>query len=134
LKDVPSDKKEPIDPKKKTNILKALVHAADIGNPTRPYQIAKMWAEKIVKEFFYQGDKERAFGLEISMLCDRHKVNFATSQIGFLNFVIQPYFTVISDLIPKMKFSLGEIKANVDTYKSKTAEYDKLMKEGNTHL
>jgi cAMP-specific phosphodiesterase 4 len=28
------------------------VHAADIGNPTRPFDIAKKWAEQIVKEFF----------------------------------------------------------------------------------
>jgi len=32
--------------------MKALVHAADIGNSTRPFGIAKQWSEKIIKEFF----------------------------------------------------------------------------------
>ena len=65
-------------------MLKALVHASDINNVSRPFDIAKDWAERTVKEFFNQGDKERALGLEISMLCDRHTTNFAKSQIGFV--------------------------------------------------
>ena len=41
-----------LDTKNKASLLKALVHASDIGNPTRPFDIAKPWAEQIVKEFF----------------------------------------------------------------------------------
>tara|TARA_B100000780_G_C20990069_1_gene395912 strand:+ start:268 stop:435 length:168 start_codon:yes stop_codon:yes gene_type:complete len=41
-----------LDTKNKRSLLKALVHASDIGNPTRPFDIAKTWAEKIVCEFF----------------------------------------------------------------------------------
>lgn len=32
-----------LDTKNKATFLKALVHAADIGNPTRPFSIAKPW-------------------------------------------------------------------------------------------
>jgi hypothetical protein len=39
--------------KNKAYLLKALVHAADIGNPTRPFEIAKKWGVNIVKEFFH---------------------------------------------------------------------------------
>ena len=60
--------------------MKALVHAADISNPTRTFDIAYLWAKKVVQEFFDQGDKERALGLEISRLCDRNTTNFAKSQ------------------------------------------------------
>lgn len=42
--------------KNKAYLLKALVHAADIGNPTRPFDIARKWGVNIVKEFFHQGD------------------------------------------------------------------------------
>ena len=51
--------------------MKALVHAADIGNSTRPFDVAKNWSERIIKEFFAQGDEERSQGYDISMLCDR---------------------------------------------------------------
>ena len=71
--------KEDFDPagKHKPDMLKALVHAADVGNPSRPFEICKLWALKIVSEFFAQGDKEKALGLEVSMNCDRKTVNFA---------------------------------------------------------
>ena len=39
---LPEEERE-MDGKNKAYILKALVHAADIGNPTRPFDIAKKW-------------------------------------------------------------------------------------------
>jgi hypothetical protein len=32
--------------------MKAMVHAADIGNPSRPFDICKVWTLKIISEFF----------------------------------------------------------------------------------
>lgn len=40
--------------KQKPEIMKALVHAADIGNQGRPFDICKAWAMKILAEFFQQ--------------------------------------------------------------------------------
>ena len=112
-------------------VLKALVHAADLGNPTRPFEIAKQWGVNIVKEFFDQGDKERALGLEISMLCDRKTTNFAKSQIGFLNFMILPYFSCLESILPKMECMTTNIKNNVEEYKHLVDQYENEMKEGN---
>lgn len=52
LKALPS--KEDFDPtdKHKVDMMKALVHGADIGNPTRSFDMCKIWAMKILKEFF----------------------------------------------------------------------------------
>jgi hypothetical protein len=46
--------KEDYDPtnKYKPEIMKALVHAADVGNPSRPFDICKIWTMKILSEFF----------------------------------------------------------------------------------
>ena len=46
--------KEDYDPtaKNKPEILKSLVHAADVGNPARPFELCKSWALKILCEFF----------------------------------------------------------------------------------
>jgi len=54
LKQLPE--KPDYDPKDKhkPDILKALVHAADVGNPSRPHEICKLWALKILNEFFQQ--------------------------------------------------------------------------------
>ena len=67
----------------KRKLLKALVHASDINNVTRPFEIAKEWGIRCVKEFFHQGDKERSLNMEISMLCDRNTTNFPKCQMGF---------------------------------------------------
>ena len=75
---LPSEERE-LGAKNKAYMLKALVHAADIGNPTRPFDVAKKWGINIVKEFFHQGDKEKALGIEISFGCDRSISNFAKS-------------------------------------------------------
>lgn len=47
-------KREDFDPagKHKPEIMTALVHASDIGNPARPFEIAKSWTLKILAEFF----------------------------------------------------------------------------------
>lgn len=102
IKAMPS--KEDYDPrgKYKPDILKALVHAADIGNPARPYDICKIWSLKILSEFFAQGDKERNLGIEISLLCDRKTTNVSKSQIGFIDFVVLPYFDALTKVIPGM--------------------------------
>ena len=41
-----------LDEKNKPSILKAVMHAVDIGNPTRKFEIATKWSKEIVKEFF----------------------------------------------------------------------------------
>ena len=52
LKTLPS--KEDYDPvgKHKPDLIKAMVHAADVGNPSRPFQIYEIWAHKILSEVF----------------------------------------------------------------------------------
>ena len=59
ISEMPAEERD-LDGKNKAYMMKALVHAADIGNPTRPFDIAKKWGERVVMEFFDQGDKERA--------------------------------------------------------------------------
>jgi cAMP-specific phosphodiesterase 4 len=119
--------KDDYDPKDKhkPEIMKALVHAADVGNPSRPYNICKEWALKILSEFFQQGDKERALGLDISLLCDRKTTNIGKSQIGFIDFVVLPYFIALTSMLPKMQYCVDELKANKDHWALTVDEYEK---------
>ncbi len=57
-----------------------MVHCADLSNPTKPLAIYKHWVERIMEEFFRQGDKERDQGLDISPMCDRHNASIEKSQ------------------------------------------------------
>mmetsp|Transcript_707 Transcript_707/g.1308 ORF Transcript_707/g.1308 Transcript_707/m.1308 type:complete len:127 (-) Transcript_707:55-435(-) len=115
----------------KLTLIRALVHAADICNSARPFEIAKAWAESLFSEFFAQGDKEKALGLEVTYLCDRAKFNFAQSQIGFLQFVTGPYFKVIRTVLPKVQEQCDTLQSNVERYKGFVEEYEQYLKDGN---
>lgn len=62
-------------------ILKFLMHAADISNPTKEREFAVQWAESALEEFFAQGDLEKDLQLPISPLCDRRTVKKPDSQM-----------------------------------------------------
>jgi hypothetical protein len=38
-------------------LAQALVHAADISNPTKPFDICKKWSDLLLEEFFAQGER-----------------------------------------------------------------------------
>ena len=75
-----------------------LLHAADVGNTTRPYKIAKKWAGFLMEEFGAQGDMEKKLELPVSPLCNRDTLStpkeIAKSQMDFIDFVIAPMFSV----------------------------------------
>lgn len=109
--------------KDKDFLLAQLIHASDISNPIKPFDIYKNWISRVLQEFFEQGDKEKALGLPISYLCDRTTVKVPDSQIGFIRFVVSPLFTALSVVYPNMKMVVNLIKSNEDELvKMKEAE------------
>lgn len=58
-----------------------MVHCADLSNPTKPLAVYRQWTERIMEEFFRQGDKERERGMEISPMCDKHTASVEKSQV-----------------------------------------------------
>lgn len=58
-----------------------MVHCADLSNPTKTLAIYRQWTERIMEEFFRQGDKERERGMEISAMCDKHTASVEKSQV-----------------------------------------------------
>jgi cAMP-specific phosphodiesterase 4 len=46
------------------------------------------------------------------MLCDRKTTNIGRSQLGFIDFVVMPYFDALSSFLPGMYFTVDSMKAN----------------------
>ena len=65
------------------------------------------------EEFFEQGDIERDEGLPISFLCDRNTINIPTNQPGFINFIVVPLYSAISEALPVMERCITAAKDNV---------------------
>ncbi|XP_009074988.1 PREDICTED: cAMP-specific 3',5'-cyclic phosphodiesterase 4A-like, partial [Acanthisitta chloris] len=61
-------------------VLRNMVHCADLSNPTKPLELYRQWTERIMEEFFRQGDRERERGMEISPMCDKHSASVEKSQ------------------------------------------------------
>lgn len=54
-------------------VLGVVLHAADVSNPAKAWHLSRAWADRIVEEFFAQGDQERAAGIPVGLFCDREK-------------------------------------------------------------
>merc|ERR1719213_1283877 len=80
--------------------LNAILHCSDVGNPMKPWEIARRLAYLCVDEFFAQGDQEKAMGIPVQMLNDREKVVRPFSQICFLDFMVAPLVALEVRILP----------------------------------
>ena len=109
----------------KQDFLNTLIHSADISNPTKPLDIYKEWAQRCVSEFFRQGDMEKRLGLPVSFGCDRDLVTLPQSQIGFIDAIVFPLFSVVNEFFPGLDFTLQNLKKNEEYYKGIKEKNDK---------
>ncbi|CAL8310931.1 unnamed protein product [Merluccius merluccius] len=86
----------------KPKALSLLLHTADISHPAKQWDLHHRWTTSLLEEFFRQGDKEADLGLPFSPLCDRNSTMVAQSQIGFIDFIVEPTFTVLTDMTEKI--------------------------------
>src|SRR5580693_4288012 len=63
-------------------VLQSMIHLADLSNPTKPIDLYRQWNQRILEEYWRQGDTEREMGLEISPMCDRHTISVEKSQVS----------------------------------------------------
>uniref|UniRef100_A0A8C7ZMF9 Phosphodiesterase n=1 Tax=Oryzias sinensis TaxID=183150 RepID=A0A8C7ZMF9_9TELE len=92
----------------KPKALSLLLHTADISHPAKSWDLHHRWTTSLLEEFFRQGDKEAELGLPFSPLCDRKSTLVAQSQIGFIDFIVVPTFTVLSDMMERIVTPLIE--------------------------
>jgi hypothetical protein len=107
-KDLPEDvdaERKKVNVADRRLLLRGVVHAADIGNAFRPWNIYKNLVASLEEEFFMQGDRERQLGVPVSPLMDRTKDSLAGGQDFFLGKLVSPLFTLYE------KFLCDELRA-----------------------
>ncbi|XP_014637224.1 PREDICTED: cAMP-specific 3',5'-cyclic phosphodiesterase 4C [Ceratotherium simum simum] len=101
-------------------VLQNLVHCADLSNPTKPLPLYRRWTERVMAEFFQQGDRERQSGLDISPMCDKHTASVEKSQVGFIDYIAHPLWETWADLVhPDAQDLLDTLEDNREWYQSK---------------
>ncbi|XP_053558920.1 cAMP-specific 3',5'-cyclic phosphodiesterase 4C isoform X1 [Bombina bombina] len=100
-------------------VLQNMVHCADLSNPTKPLEIYRQWTDRIIVEFFHQGDREREKGMEISPMCDKHNASVEKSQVGFIDYIVHPLWETWADLVhPDAQEILDTLEDNREWYQS----------------
>ncbi|XP_045474511.1 cAMP-specific 3',5'-cyclic phosphodiesterase isoform X10 [Harmonia axyridis] len=100
-------------------VLENLVHCADLSNPTKPLPLYKQWVERLMEEFFQQGDREREAKMDISPMCDRHSATIEKSQVGFIDYIVHPLWETWADLVhPDAQRILDTLEENRDWYQT----------------
>ncbi|XP_039658553.1 cAMP-specific 3',5'-cyclic phosphodiesterase 4D isoform X6 [Perca fluviatilis] len=100
-------------------VLQNMVHCADLSNPTKPLQLYRQWTDRIMEEFFSQGDRERERSMEISPMCDKHNASVEKSQVGFIDYIVHPLWETWADLVhPDAQDILDTLEDNREWYQS----------------
>ncbi|CAE7863510.1 pde-4, partial [Symbiodinium sp. KB8] len=108
----------------KLELLEVLAHAADISNPCKPHDMMLFWAERVLSEFWLQGDEESRLNLEFSPMCERAvgECSVPKQQIGFLNFVIAPFYQPLAELLPEVQEAVDHMTDNRAFWQKKETE------------
>uniref|UniRef100_A0A3B3W0T7 Phosphodiesterase n=1 Tax=Poecilia latipinna TaxID=48699 RepID=A0A3B3W0T7_9TELE len=100
-------------------VLQNMVHCADLSNPTKPLELYRKWTDRIMVEFFTQGDRERDKGMEISPMCDKHNASIEKNQVGFIDYIVHPLWETWADLVhPDAQEILDTLEDNREWYQS----------------
>ncbi|XP_064420106.1 dual specificity calcium/calmodulin-dependent 3',5'-cyclic nucleotide phosphodiesterase 1A [Latimeria chalumnae] len=113
----------------KRKAMSLMLHAADLSHPAKSWELHYRWTRALMEEFFRQGDKEVALGLPFSPLCDRKATMVAQSQIGFIDFIVEPTLSVLTEATEKIVTPLIEDASNPGT-----ASFSKLSVNSMTSL
>ncbi|KAG9306349.1 hypothetical protein G9A89_018232 [Geosiphon pyriformis] len=79
--------------------LNCLIHAADLSNAVRPWEISKHWSDMVVTEFFNQGDLEKKNNLPVSSNMDRNQAHQCQISLGFGDFFVKPFFEALATFL-----------------------------------
>lgn len=81
-------------------LLCLLMTSCDISDQTKDWRSTRKIADLVYKEFFSQGDLEKAMGNSPNVMMDREKAFVPALQLQFLDDIVLPVFEVIAGLFP----------------------------------
>ncbi|RNF15303.1 cAMP phosphodiesterase [Trypanosoma conorhini] len=103
-------------------VMDVIMKAGDVSNVTKPFDISRLWAMAVTEEFYRQGDMEKEKGVEVLPMFDRSKnTELAKGQIGFIDFVVGPFFKKI------VEAGLTGMQWTVDRVNSNRAEWERTL-------
>ncbi|XP_036392282.1 cGMP-dependent 3',5'-cyclic phosphodiesterase isoform X1 [Megalops cyprinoides] len=102
-------------PKNQTHrslLLCLLMTSCDLSDQTKGWKTTRKIAELIYKEFFSQGDLEKAMGNRPSEMMDREKAYIPELQISFMEHIAMPIYKLLQELFPRSAELYERVSAN----------------------
>jgi len=100
-------------------LLQVAIKCADLGHLTLTWEEHLRWVQCLEQEFFAQGDKEKAAGIEpISFLMDRDKPGPSQTQVGFYTMVVMPLFEAFTSVLPGTAPLIHGATANLERWQA----------------
>jgi hypothetical protein len=95
-----------------------LIHSADLSAQTLAYPVARNWESRIAQEFAHQAICERQQGYEpANFMCNLDSLQVRNAQqVGFIDFVLFPWWKNIARLFPGMQLCLDNLIKNRKAY------------------
>lgn len=128
---IPQGDFDPSKDKDKESVMKFVFHMSDISNPTKDWDLCRLWTDLLFVEFFAQGDLEKQNNFPVSLFYDRVTTNIAGSQLGFIDFIIKPSFSAVIQVLPSLAFIEKKLADNRETWTKHNEEYEEQKTNGN---
>ncbi|XP_058041104.1 cGMP-dependent 3',5'-cyclic phosphodiesterase isoform X4 [Ahaetulla prasina] len=93
-------------------LLYLLMTSCDLSDQTKGWKTTRKIAELIYKEFFSQGDLEKAMGNRPMEMMDREKAYIPELQISFMEHIAMPIYKLLQELFPKSSELYERVASN----------------------
>ncbi|XP_066977426.1 cGMP-dependent 3',5'-cyclic phosphodiesterase-like isoform X2 [Macrobrachium rosenbergii] len=134
LREVAESGYDPSNPRHHELLICLLMTAADLSDQTKDWHSSKHVAELIYKEFFTQGDLEKAMGNMPMEMMDREKAFIPELQLQFLDDVAIPVYEIVAKMFPGAQDPYNNIKARRRNWARLRDVYKKRKPESTSSL
>jgi len=111
-------------------LLCAVLKMSDVGHTAKGKENHMKWTEKIMEEFFCQGEKEKELNMSVSAFMDREKMKNQKGicQEGFLNFIVLPLYKAWVGIFDDSSLLLSMLENNYQ-YWNELAEQERVAQQ-----
>lgn len=100
-----------------------LLHAADLSNPYRRFDLTQAWARRVAEEFNAQIAREKELGLPyLPYMATPDDMALCRNEIGFGTHVVMPYVMNLALLFPKLSYIQSNLSDNIEKWRSLLTE------------
>lgn len=97
-------------------LARTLIKAADIANTAKDFEEARLWGRRVMREYWAQGELEKAHRLPVGPLNDPDRVDFYSAQSQFIEQQVTPLFRLLVRLDPSVQEALDALMENRGSY------------------